>query len=481
MQNRKKGFTLVELLVVIAILAILATVSVVGYTSFIDRANKSVDRQTVEQLNNLVAAGALTESDFTLAEAEALIEANGFELPYECSYKNYKLGYVAAAKTVVLVENGAIVYPEGVTGTFAELTGSTTPPTPDEGNEGGEDVSPEQPGEGGGEVVTPEQPGEGGEPAESTNPVTLDFTAQGYEDQHAVTSLELGGVTVTFDKGTGTAPKYYDNGSAVRVYPNNTITISANPKNISKIEFAFGSEDGSNEITSDVGTYADGTWTSVANPVTFTVGGSSGHRRITSITVTLTDDPVVAVHTCESKCDTCGKCTDTTCEDEKCADKCAGHATITAALVTDASALAAGDKIIIVAEDSEEVYAISTTQKTNNRGQAVVTKTGSNVAFVSGGDVQILTLALGTKENTFAFNAGNGYLHAASSSSNHLRTEETLSDNSSFTIEIDASGVATVIAQGENTRNILKYNKSSDIFSCYASGQQDVSIYKIAE
>lgn len=38
---KTKGFTLVELLVVIAILAILATVSVVGYTSFINRAEQS--------------------------------------------------------------------------------------------------------------------------------------------------------------------------------------------------------------------------------------------------------------------------------------------------------------------------------------------------------------------------------------------------------------------------------------------------------
>ncbi len=37
--NTRKGFTLVELLVVIAILAILATVSVVGYTAFIENAD----------------------------------------------------------------------------------------------------------------------------------------------------------------------------------------------------------------------------------------------------------------------------------------------------------------------------------------------------------------------------------------------------------------------------------------------------------
>ena len=54
--NTKKGFTLVELLVVIAILAILATVSVVGYTSFIERANVSNDENIATQLNNFLLA-----------------------------------------------------------------------------------------------------------------------------------------------------------------------------------------------------------------------------------------------------------------------------------------------------------------------------------------------------------------------------------------------------------------------------------------
>lgn len=54
--NTKKGFTLVELLVVIAILAILATVSVVGYTSFIERATVSNDENIAAQLNNFLVA-----------------------------------------------------------------------------------------------------------------------------------------------------------------------------------------------------------------------------------------------------------------------------------------------------------------------------------------------------------------------------------------------------------------------------------------
>lgn len=63
--NKKRGFTLVELLVVIAILAILATVSVVGYTSFIERATVSNDENVASQLNQfLIALKADSNSEY---------------------------------------------------------------------------------------------------------------------------------------------------------------------------------------------------------------------------------------------------------------------------------------------------------------------------------------------------------------------------------------------------------------------------------
>lgn len=142
-------------------------------------------------------------------------------------------------------------------------------------------------------------------------------------------------------------------------------------------------------------------------------------------------------------------------------------------LLTDIAVLNAGDKIIIAAANSD--VALSTTQNGNNRDQADITKEGDTVDF--GSDVQILTVEAGTKTDTFAFNTGSGYLYAASSGSNYLRTETTLSDNSSWTISVDSSGIATIKAQGTNTRNWLRYNSTSSIFSCYASGQQDVVIY----
>ena len=67
MRNTKKGFTLVELLVVIAILAILATVSVVGYTSFIDRANQSTALQEMTQIRDSVIAEDILNPNFSIS------------------------------------------------------------------------------------------------------------------------------------------------------------------------------------------------------------------------------------------------------------------------------------------------------------------------------------------------------------------------------------------------------------------------------
>ncbi len=147
-------------------------------------------------------------------------------------------------------------------------------------------------------------------------------------------------------------------------------------------------------------------------------------------------------------------------------------------LVTDASDLKANDEIIIVAATAD--VALSTTQNGNNRGQAAITKEG-NVINTLPTDVQKIKLEAGTKEGTFALYASNGtdtgYLYAASSSSNYLRTQTLNNDNGSWMITIDANGNASIVAQGNNTRNLLKYNSSSKIFSCYGSGQKDVQIY----
>ena len=159
-------------------------------------------------------------------------------------------------------------------------------------------------------------------------------------------------------------------------------------------------------------------------------------------------------------------------------EESAGAAT-TATRITDVSTLKVDDQIVIANAAAE--YALGTNQKTNNREAVVVTPSGSSITLNS--EVQVLTLKSGTKDDTWAFYTGSGYLYAASSEKNFLKTEKALSDNSSWSITLTADGVATVTAQGTNTHNLLRYNynKGTPLFSAYTGGQDDIALYKLDE
>ena len=146
-------------------------------------------------------------------------------------------------------------------------------------------------------------------------------------------------------------------------------------------------------------------------------------------------------------------------------------------LVTDASTLAAGDRIVIAAAGYD--YAMGDNSSNGEyRIRTAITKNENKIAITN--DVQIIILEEGTKTNTFAFNVDDSYLYASSSSSNQLKTKSTLDNNGSWSITIANGGVATIKAQGDKTRNWIRYNANStqERFSCYGSGQSDVVIYK---
>ena len=66
--SRKKGFTLVELVIVIAVIAILAAVLIPTFSSLVKKANLSADQQAVRQINTLLATEFATEKPETLKE-----------------------------------------------------------------------------------------------------------------------------------------------------------------------------------------------------------------------------------------------------------------------------------------------------------------------------------------------------------------------------------------------------------------------------
>ena len=148
-------------------------------------------------------------------------------------------------------------------------------------------------------------------------------------------------------------------------------------------------------------------------------------------------------------------------------------------LVTDASTLKAEDEVIIAASGDNN-YAISTTQANNNRTATSITKNGNKLDNPSS-SVQVLILNAGSTTGTWAFYTRNlGYLYAASSSGNQLKTKTTLDVNGSWTISI-SNGVASIVADGSSNRNVMQFNPNngSPIFACYASASQtSLALYK---
>ena len=145
-------------------------------------------------------------------------------------------------------------------------------------------------------------------------------------------------------------------------------------------------------------------------------------------------------------------------------------------LVTSTDQLVTGKKYVIAATNSGTTYALSTTQGSNNRSATEVTKSGNTITATS--DTQVLTLG-GDATDGWSFYTGSGYLYAASSSKNYLKTQTTNDDNGLATISVTNAGVASITFQGSNTRNQLKFNPNNGnpIFSCYASDQTSVSLY----
>ncbi len=139
-------------------------------------------------------------------------------------------------------------------------------------------------------------------------------------------------------------------------------------------------------------------------------------------------------------------------------------------LVTDAAQLTVGDSIVIGYEN----YAMG--QSAGNYRYKTDMMTSGGVITYLADDVQIILLEEGVVEGTYAFNVGNGYLAASSSSSNYVATSTTLDANGSWKIVIN-DGLAVITAQGDNSRNILQYNTSAPRFSCYKGTQQSVNIY----
>lgn len=136
--------------------------------------------------------------------------------------------------------------------------------------------------------TAPEEPEEPGETFDVTFTMGDYFTAD-----EAVTDLQLSEtVSITCAKATGSsAPKYYANGKALRLYQNNTITLNCQ-KTIDKVVFnTINKYNGGDDLTTDnngtIAQEAESITVSGVNAqnLTLTNGGKSNQIRLLSISI----------------------------------------------------------------------------------------------------------------------------------------------------------------------------------------------------
>lgn len=149
----------------------------------------------------------------------------------------------------------------------------------------------------------------------------------------------------------------------------------------------------------------------------------------------------------------------------------------TYSLVSSVDALAVGEKYVFTNRAHTHAMAAQTTNNRAATDEGVTFNADFSTITINNAEVEEITLVAGVAPGEYAFRVADGYLFAASSEKNYLRTQANINANASATISF-SEGQAIITFQGANTHNQLKFNYSSTVFACYSTGQQLIRIYK---
>lgn len=115
-KKARKGFTLIELVVVIAVIAILGGVSVATYVVVMKNANLSNDQQTIKMMNDTLTQHQYSDGgkNSKVSDAVSDLYADGFDLSSKHAYSSgYHYVYNQSQDQMVLVDGSwSAVYPE---------------------------------------------------------------------------------------------------------------------------------------------------------------------------------------------------------------------------------------------------------------------------------------------------------------------------------------------------------------------------------
>lgn len=144
-------------------------------------------------------------------------------------------------------------------------------------------------------------------------------------------------------------------------------------------------------------------------------------------------------------------------------------------LVTDASTLAAGDEVIIVAKNADKAIACPTSTSATSFPAAAIEKTGNVVYDAEKAGVQVFTLGQGVSEGTMSFDFtynGTGYRLYYSSGLKMRATSYAVNAATSWTIEIaEEDGDATI-----TSTRLIKFNSTGGTtFTAYATSNANAT------
>lgn len=125
---QKKGFTVVELVIVIAVIAILAAVLIPTFANLIQKANMSVDMQIVKQMNTALQADEVISGEpTTVVDAKEILVENGCD-DFTPADANNVFYWVGAENRVILWEGdedattGKVTYPKEYAKKYEDVT-----------------------------------------------------------------------------------------------------------------------------------------------------------------------------------------------------------------------------------------------------------------------------------------------------------------------------------------------------------------------
>lgn len=154
-------------------------------------------------------------------------------------------------------------------------------------------------------------------------------------------------------------------------------------------------------------------------------------------------------------------------------------------LVTDASTLAIGDEVIIVAKNADKALACPTKTSDTKFPSAAIEKTGNVIYDIEDAGVQVFKLVKGEGEGTLSFEFTYKETIYYPYYSSGLKMRTSINAAASWTIDITDNGEATISTISSSKDYLLKYNSASSSYTCYLStatnatkAENAVAIYK---